>query len=97
MSKSAWHINKSVKSTDFQLSKEERLALARKYRSAIRVGIAVVPFCDQHNCWPLPDGPNQQNRYVTHYDIAFEFAVRMNDILQHYPQLAVRLERKLAA
>ena len=95
--KNAWHITKPVKPTDFLLTKEERLALARKYRSEIRVGLAVVPFCDQCNAWLLPDGPNQKNRYVTHYDIAYEFATRMNDILSHYPQLAVRLERRQAA
>lgn len=95
--KTAWHTAKSVSRNEFELTKEERIALAKKYRSAIRVDLAIVPFCEETNRWLLPEGPNQVNRHVRHYDIAFEFAVRMNDILQHYPQLAVRLERKQAA
>lgn len=91
--KTAWHITKSVSRNEFELTKEERIALAKKYRSAIRVGLAIVPFCELTNSWLLPEGPKQKNRHVRHYDVAYEFATKMNDILQHYPQLAVRLER----
>lgn len=96
-SKASWHLNKKPAKTEFELSKEERRQLALRFRSPIKVGLAIIPFCEVEGAWLLPDGPDQKNRYVRHYDIAFEFAVRMNDILQHYPLLAVRLERKQAA
>ena len=92
-SKTAWHTAKSVSQKEFELSKADRIALAKKFRSSIRVGLAIVPFCEETNCWLLPEGPNQVNRHVRHYDIAFAFATKMNDILQHYPQLAVRLDQ----
>lgn len=96
-SKSSWHLNKKPAQTEFELSKEERRQLALRSRSPIKVGIAIIPFNEEEGAWLLPEGPNQKNRYVRHYDTAFAFAVRMNDILQHYPHLAVRLERKQAA
>jgi hypothetical protein len=95
--KAGWHQNKKPAPREFELSKEERRQLALRFRSPIKVGMAIIPFCEVEGAWLLPVGPNQKNRYVRHYDIAFEFAVRMNDILQHYPQLAVRLERREAA
>ncbi|WP_430454934.1 hypothetical protein [Rheinheimera sp.] len=96
-SKASWHLNKKPEKTEFELSKEERRQLALRFRSPIKVGLAIIPFCEVEGAWLLPDGPSQKNRYVRHYDIAFAFAVRMNDILQHYPLLAVRLEPKEAA
>lgn len=95
--KSAWHQNKKPVKAEFGLTKSEMKAHASKYRNAIKVGLGVIPFCETANAWMLPAGPRQKSRYVHDYETAFAFAVRINDILQHYPQLAMRLEQKQAA
>lgn len=98
--KSAWHQNKKPVMTEFGLTKSEMNAHVRKYRNLIKVGLAIIPFCETANAWMLPAGPRQQNRYVRDYETAFAYAVRINDILQHYPHLAMRLEhstRRVAA
>lgn len=62
----------------------------------IRHGLAVIAYDERANCWLLPVGPNQKDRRVYDESLAREFAVRLNDILSHYPQLAARLDKVAA-
>ena len=78
-------------------SKAELRELNNRLTSDIHVGIAIVPYDKVMRAWVLPDGPQQKNRYVTTYAEAYQYAQKINDILGHYPQLAIRLARKEAA
>lgn len=66
-------------------------------RGTIRYGLAIIPYDEHKDCWLLPAGPNQTNRFVKDPTVARDFAIRLNDILNHYPQLAVRLQEHKAA
>lgn len=59
----------------------------------IRHGLAVIGYDEHERCWLLPTGPNQKDRRVYDASLARMYAVRLNDILNHYPQLAARLDK----
>lgn len=47
----------------------------------VRVGQAVVPYCQNLKCWILPDGKKQVNRRVYKREIALLFCHRINQLL----------------
>lgn len=47
----------------------------------IRHGLAVIAYDERANCWLLPDGPNQKNRKISNAQVAMQFAIRLNNIL----------------
>lgn len=64
-----------------QYSKEEGSNVVEgtpKYGRGLRVGKAVIPWCEMLGCWILPDGPAQKNRMVNSAHKVLKFARHMH-------------------
>lgn len=50
-------------------------------RSNIRVGAAVVPYCNKQRCWLLPSGNKQTDRRVYSRELAVQYGHRINQLI----------------
>ena len=47
----------------------------------VKVGAAVVPWCQKEKAWLLPSGKNQRDRRIYRRDIAVVFAHRLAQLI----------------